>query len=149
MKVSKRSVVDVVVNNVFFSLVRADVLRRQPSGRLRVYGHRLSLRGQDQQRHNWSQFQGAIVGLSGVVARRPSSDFHNAMGPVGRQGHRYRDHDQGNARVAGRDVRARGEPELGDGRGCSIGDESDGRGTVRRHRQTVDHQKSRERHKGE
>jgi len=65
------------------------------------------------------------------------------------QSRRAGNHDPGNARVPGRGLRAHGAPRLGVGCRSGKGGEPDGRDAVRRHRQTADYQKPRDRHKGE
>lgn len=127
----------------FCAFALSDVLRRLSSTGFGVHDHGLPERRQDQQGHHRSDGRRALVGLPGVRTGRPPNDVHNAMGPVGRQGHWYRDHDPGNGRVAGRRVRAHRAPELGIGRRPNEFHTRNERDDVQRHSQTADRRRSR------
>lgn len=130
--------------------VFTDVLREQPGGRLGVHGHGVPVRREEQQGDHRRDGQRAAGRLSRVGAGRAAHHLADAVGPVGRQGHRDRDHHPGDARVAGRRVRARRAPQLGVGpRHGPAGAERDGRHAVHGHRPAADHRGPREKFQGE
>lgn len=111
-----------------------------------MYGHRLPI-GREVQLRDDRDFGFCEAGrLSRVGGARKPDGLNSRLVDGRRKSRRAGNHDQGNARVPGRGVRAYGKQELGIRRRSGDGGEPDGRDTMRGYRQTVDHQKPWDRH---
>lgn len=127
----------------------SDVLRGQTSGRLRVHGHRVPDGREEQLRDARAVGRGEIERLPRVGGAREPDQLLSRLVDGQGQSRRAGQHGQGDARFAGRDVRARGEPGMGIRRPHGQGFERDEHRALRGHRQAVDHQESGQGHEGE
>lgn len=132
------------------SLPVADVLRGQTGAGFRVHFHRVPVGRQGQLQDARAVGRGEVQRLCRIAEAWEPSQLHSRLvdgqGQSGRVGH----HDPGDARFAGRIVRALGEPGMGVGRQSARAFErDDGDRALRGHRQAVDHQGSRQGLQGE
>lgn len=114
-----------------------------------MHGHRVPDGREGQLRDDRRDGRGEAGRLSRVGGVRQLDTLDRRVVDGRGQSRRGGDHDAGDARVAGRGVRAHGGPGMGVGRGNGQVGRPDGHQPVRRHRQAVGHQESRKGHKGQ